>query len=295
MAKVLVVDDMRDTTDSMVRSLKKHGYEASAAYSEERAIELLGRNAFDVVVTDMLMERSDSGLNVLKEAKDLDPHVQVIILTANGTVETAVPAMKLGAFDYVEKSTEYYSDEDIYDVITTLVGRCVDSKQSKPSYQLTFRSHIELTYPRQVEFYRERKSEYELFVDDEYGEVYVNGNGVGVYELPYRILVYLMSNRGALRRPTQLYLDVWSDPNGWILAERKPRALKDRVKARISDLRAKLSLPSIKILYRNERYGLSVPNGVDYCLIKESDSDGSRHTYFSDYDQDEQIVESTKA
>ena len=294
MAKVLVVDDMRDTTDSLVRSLKKDGYEARAAYSEKRAIELLGQNAFDVVVTDMLMEKSDSGLNVLKEAKDLDPHVQVIIFTANGTVKTAVPAMKLGAFDYIEKNTEYYGAEDIYDVITALVGRCVDSRQNEPSYQLVFRSRIELACPRQVELYRERKGEYELFADDEYGEIYVNGNSVDVYELPYRILIYLMDNRGALRRPTQLYLDVWNDPNGWILAERKPRALKDRVKARISDLRTKLSLPSIEILYRNERYGLSVPNGVSYCLIKQSASVDSRHNYLSGYDQDEQIVKSVK-
>jgi hypothetical protein len=151
-----------------------------------------------------------------------------------------------------------------------------------------------LAYPRQVELYRERKGDYELFADDEYGEVYVNGNSVDVYELPYRILIYLMDNRGALRRPTQLYLDVWNDPNGWILAERRPRALKDRVKARISDLRTKLNLPNIEILYRNERYGLSVPTGVSYCLIKEFASGDSRHNPLSDYDQDEQIVTSVK-
>ena len=74
-----------------------------------------------------------------------------------------------GAFDYIEKSTGYDGEEDICDVITTLVGRCVDSRQNKPSYQLIFRSRIELAYPRQVELYRERKGEYELFVDDEYG------------------------------------------------------------------------------------------------------------------------------
>ena len=269
-AKVLVVDNIRSTTDSLVRLLRKGGYEASAAYSEERAIELLRQNAFDVLITEMLIERSDSGLSVLKEAKDLDPNVQVIILTANGTIKTAVPAMKLGAFDYVEKTTEYYGDEDIYNAIITLVDRCVDSRQSKSSYQLIFRSRIELAHPKQAELYRERKGDYELFVDDEYGEVYVSGNGVDVYALLYKILVYLMVNRGALRSPVRLYVDVWNDPDGYILAERKPLVLKNRVKARISVLRAKLSLPSIKILYRDERYGLSVPNGVDYCLIKES-------------------------
>ncbi len=210
MAKVLVVDNIRSTTDSLVRLLRKGGYEASAAYSEERAIELLRQNAFDVLITEMLIERSDSGLSVLKEAKDLDPNVQVIILTANGTVKTAVPAMKLGAFDYVEKTTEYYGDEDIYNAIITLVDRCVDSRQSKSSYQLIFRSRIELAHPKQAELYRERKGDYELFVDDEYGEVYVSGNGVDVYALLYKILVCILSYLLRYKMQYSLIRDYWN-------------------------------------------------------------------------------------
>jgi len=270
MSRILVVDDMRDTTDSLVRSLRKAGYDASPSYSEERALDLLRQNAFDVVVTDMLMERPDSGLEVLKEAKRLDPHVDVIVLTAYGEVRTAVPAMKLGAFDYVEKVTEEHGEDDVYDIVTALVSRCIDSRQDGAMYQVFLKSHLQLAYPRQVEVFRSRKNDYEIFLDDEYGEVYAAGNEIDIRDLPYRVLVYLLENRGALRSPSRLYRDVWDDPDGWVLAERNPKVLQNRVKTRVSDLRIKLDLPNIQILFRNGRYGLSVPDGVDYCLIKES-------------------------
>lgn len=270
MPRILVVDDMRDTTDSLVRMLRQEGYDATPSYSEKNAIDLLRQHAFDVVVTDMLMERPESGLEVLKEAKKLDPYIEVIVLTAYGEVKTAVPAMKLGAFDYVEKITESHGEDDVYDIVATLVARCIDSRNDEAMYQAVFESHSQPTYPRQVKVYRDQKSDYEIFVDDEYGKVYVAGNEVDIHDLPYRVLVYLIENRGALRSPIRLYMDVWDDPDGWVLAERNPKVLQNRVKARMSDLRGKLDLPNIKILFRNNKYGLSVPDGVDYCLIKES-------------------------
>jgi len=270
MPRILVVDDMRDTTDSLVRLLRQIGYDAIASYSEKNAIDLLRQHAFDVVVTDMLMERPESGLEVLKEAKKLDPHIEVIVLTAYGEVKTAVPAMKLGAFDYVEKITDSYGEDDVYDIVATLVARCIDARNDEAMYQVVSNSGFQPAYPRQIEVHRNQKNNYEILVDDEYGKVYVTGNEVDIHDLPYRILVYLMENRGALRSPIRLYMDVWDDPDGWVLAERNPKVLQNRVKARMSDLRGKLDLPNIKILFRNDKYGLSVPDGVDYCLIKES-------------------------
>lgn len=124
--RILVVDDVRDTTDSLVRSLEKAGHDAIPAYSEKAAFKLLKENTFDVVVTDMLMEKSDSGLSVLREAKRLDPHVEVILLTGYAEVKTAIPAMHLGAFDYVRKSQE---DQDIYDVVVDKVDRALLIRQ----------------------------------------------------------------------------------------------------------------------------------------------------------------------
>ena len=192
----------------------------------------------------MLMENPDSGLEVLRAAKKLDPSVEVIMLTAYGEVKTAVPAMKLGAFDYVEKTTEDYDESDVYDIITMLVRRCVDSRQDEAIYQVVSKSSVQLVYASQIGAYRTRKSDYEIFIDDEYGKVYVTGNELDIHDLPYNILVYLMENRGALRSPIRLYLDVWDDQDGWVLAERNPRILQNRVKTRVSDLRMKLNFGS---------------------------------------------------
>ncbi len=115
--RILVVDDVQDTTDSLVRSLVKAGHDAVPAYSEKTAQRLLRENIFDVVVTDMSMGKPDSGLEVLREAKKLDPHVEVILLTAYAEVKTAVPAMHLGAFDYIRKTPEHLGARDIYDVV----------------------------------------------------------------------------------------------------------------------------------------------------------------------------------
>jgi DNA-binding response OmpR family regulator len=269
-ANVLVVDDVQDTADSLVRSISKAGHEAVAVYSQKAAFDALSRSAFDVVVTDMKMEEDDSGLRVLERAKQLDPSIEGIVLTAYGAVENAVSAMKLGAFDYVEKTTESYGEKDVYDIITDLVNHCVSAQQTQATHQVIFKSEIQPAFRQRVEVLREQKADSELFVDDEFAQVYVAGREVEVQELPYRILIYLMENQGALRSPLRLYSDVWDDPDDYVWIERNPRMLQDRVKTRITDLRRRLELPTIQIVNRNRRYGLSVPDGVDYCLIKES-------------------------
>ncbi len=125
MASVLVVDDHRRIVNSLERSLRKAEHEVTKAYSEKEATELLNREHFDVIVTDLKMEKDTSGLEVLKRAKQQDPFVEVIILTAYGAVKTAVPAMKQEAFDYVEKSTEIEDGVDVYDKIVETVHEAV--------------------------------------------------------------------------------------------------------------------------------------------------------------------------
>lgn len=133
MARVLVVDDMPDVVDSLERSLRKTGNEVTKAYSAEETIQLLNREHFDVVVTDLVMETETSGIEVLKKAKQLNPFVEIIVLTGYGAVKTAVPAMKLGAFDYVEKSTEINDEGDVYDKIVDTVRSAVEHRMAHKS------------------------------------------------------------------------------------------------------------------------------------------------------------------
>ncbi len=100
--KVLIVDDEAIMRDFLVEALKRKGYDACAVDSGEKAIRCLKEKAFDLLITDLKMPGM-SGMDLLKEAKSLSPQTLVILVTAFGTIENAVEAMKQGAFHYLIK------------------------------------------------------------------------------------------------------------------------------------------------------------------------------------------------
>src|SRR5438876_11483676 len=99
-ARVLVVDDEKSMRDLLAITLEKQGYDVMVADGGEAAIEAFRREAFDAVITDLRMAKVD-GLQVLRAAKELSTDTAVIVVTAVGSTETAVEAMKLGAYDYI--------------------------------------------------------------------------------------------------------------------------------------------------------------------------------------------------
>jgi len=101
-ARVLVVDDEKSMRDLLSITLEKEGYDVLTAAGGEAAIEALRRDATDAVITDLRMPKVD-GLQVLRAAKEISPDVAVIVITAVASTETAVEAMKLGAYDYITK------------------------------------------------------------------------------------------------------------------------------------------------------------------------------------------------
>ena len=102
LGRVLVVDDKIDLKDILVESLIEHGYDARGFVSGEAAVEALRHEAFDVLVTDLMMPEMD-GITLLRSSLEIDPLLICIVMTGQGTIETAVDAMKLGAFDYLLK------------------------------------------------------------------------------------------------------------------------------------------------------------------------------------------------
>jgi two-component system response regulator FlrC len=102
MARILVVDDEEGIRSYLCEALEGDGHEVAMAADGELAAEALDRETFDLVITDLKMPRRD-GLSLLYKVRAEKPEVEVIVLTAHGTVETAVDAMKAGAFDYLEK------------------------------------------------------------------------------------------------------------------------------------------------------------------------------------------------
>src|SRR5881409_170306 len=105
MGRILIADDHDALRRGLVRGLADAGHEVDEASNGNAAIERLHDSYFDVVLSDLKMGGSD-GLDVLRTAKALHPTSAVILMTAFGSVHTAVEAMKIGAFDYVQKPFE---------------------------------------------------------------------------------------------------------------------------------------------------------------------------------------------
>ncbi|PKN29841.1 MAG: Fis family transcriptional regulator [Deltaproteobacteria bacterium HGW-Deltaproteobacteria-21] len=99
---ILVVDDERSMREFLEILLSREGYDVTLASSGENAFEILEQKKFDLVVTDIKMKDID-GLEVLKKTKELSPESIVVIISAFATAETAVQAMKEGAYDYIPK------------------------------------------------------------------------------------------------------------------------------------------------------------------------------------------------
>jgi len=102
-ARVLVVDDERSMRELLAIVLKRDGYDVLVAENGRVALELLRRERVDILITDIRMPEMN-GVDMLREAKRIDPDLTSIVMTAFASTETAVEALRLGAADYVNKS-----------------------------------------------------------------------------------------------------------------------------------------------------------------------------------------------
>jgi two-component system, NtrC family, response regulator AtoC len=100
--QILVVDDEANLRRVLSAQLARDGYEVHAAGDGEAGLSILREHHIDLVITDLRMPKID-GMELLRQALRLDPELPVVILTAHGTVDNAVEALKTGAFDYITK------------------------------------------------------------------------------------------------------------------------------------------------------------------------------------------------
>jgi len=119
-SKILLVDDEVVFTTNMGKLLTNRGFKVTAANSGDAAIGALEKENFDVVVLDLKMPGMD-GLATLKEIKKLGLFTETLILTGHGSIDTALEAIKLGAYDYLTKPCE----------IDDLVGKIEGAWQKK--------------------------------------------------------------------------------------------------------------------------------------------------------------------
>lgn len=102
MPKILIVDDQRNMRTTLAMMLRGAGYEVEEAADGDQGSTLGAAGAYDLVLTDLRMGSRD-GIEVLRSIKDTQPMTEVMVMTAYGTIESAVEAMRLGAFDYIQK------------------------------------------------------------------------------------------------------------------------------------------------------------------------------------------------
>ena len=111
--RILVIDDEAIVRVSCDRVLGPEGYHVELTSRGDEALRRLDAERFDLVLTDLKMPDMD-GLEVLKKIKEKWPHIPVIIITGYGTISTAVQAIKLGAYEYIEKP---FNPEDILSAV----------------------------------------------------------------------------------------------------------------------------------------------------------------------------------
>ena len=100
--RILLVDDEQSFVETLGKRLKARGLRVETANSGEEAIDKAKHQTFDVIVLDLAMPGMD-GIETLKQLREIDPDLQIILLTGHGSIEKAVEATKLGAMDFMQK------------------------------------------------------------------------------------------------------------------------------------------------------------------------------------------------
>jgi len=118
---ILFIDDEPGSREGLTLLLEMEGYQVDAVAAGEEALQLLSERNYDVIITDLFLP-GVSGIDILKQVKERDLPCNVILITGNATAETAVEAMKEGAFDYITKPLNF-------EELKVLVAKAVEKSQ----------------------------------------------------------------------------------------------------------------------------------------------------------------------
>ena len=121
-ARILIVENEEALRESLIRVLTKEGYDVNGVDSSESALRTIELYAYDMVISDVILPGL-SGIELLKKCKLESPNLVIIIITAYATVENAVEAIKLGAYDYLVKPITH-------DDLKTVIRKALQNKSS---------------------------------------------------------------------------------------------------------------------------------------------------------------------
>ena len=135
--KILIVDDEKNIRLTMKQALQPLGYELETAVNGEDALQQLEVGDFGLILLDLRLPGL-SGLEVLRRVAELRPDIRVILISAHGTVENAVEAMRLGAVDFIQKP---FVPKELRDIVTRVLdrGKLIAAQASD------YEGHLELT------------------------------------------------------------------------------------------------------------------------------------------------------
>ncbi|MEW6594438.1 MAG: sigma-54 dependent transcriptional regulator [Thermodesulfobacteriota bacterium] len=125
--RILVVDDEEVALTNLVYVLKKEGYDVTGTQSGSEAVKLLARHEYDLVLTDLKMEKVD-GMEVLARARERHPDIEVIMITGYATVDSAIEAMKAGAYHYIAKP---YKLDEVRKVVREALEKTALKKENQ--------------------------------------------------------------------------------------------------------------------------------------------------------------------
>ena len=171
--KVLVVDDEQDIRDGCERIISKMGCEVHKASQGDHALKMLEDTLYSIILLDMKMPGMD-GLEVLRHIMERDDQIIVIVITGYATVETAIKAMKLGAYDFIPKPFEP-------DQLRIVVGRALEKQRLKSE-----REKLEKESERNLEDLTTEKSRVRTIVES----------------LPHGVMVTNIDGQVVLMNPT---------------------------------------------------------------------------------------------
>lgn len=115
---ILIVDDERAIRDSLSMVLQEEGYDTATASDGREALELLKTSDYDIMITDLKMPEMD-GMTLVRQSQQICPQTSIIIITAHGSLESAIEALRMGAYDYILKPFDF---DDVMHKIKRLVN-----------------------------------------------------------------------------------------------------------------------------------------------------------------------------
>lgn len=161
---VLLVDDDQELRDTLDEYLQDEGFAITSCGTRQQALEAIGdrRNHFHIILTDLLLP-DGNGLDVIETAKQKDPRVLAVIMTGYASLDTALKAMRVGAYDYLTKP---FSIDEIEILLRNMTDRIRLMEENKQSHQRLHELYSKLDFLKEEKIelmraHREMKLEFE--------------------------------------------------------------------------------------------------------------------------------------